>query len=237
MSKENYYLVLIILRKGKDVILISRGLIISKPKNINNGFKFTIWVTCLIHRYHFPIILLEAIIASVIGLIIKNFTFTLAMIMLMEVFYFSIAFHEACHMSFAKIFDVEVVSVSYKPYTIAGIRTNFSRDRKIAPDDLMAILFAGPALPICIVAFLAIIIKIIFRIIGIDVMQIGVFAVCVMFLYIDLLSLLPIKGTDGQRVYAYILKNPRYLKILFGTIGYYFYVRSGFEKIYDRNNS
>jgi hypothetical protein len=186
-----------------------------------------IWVMYLIYRYHYPVLILEALLFFIAGLLSNKFTFFIGGIIAMQIFYFSIAFHEACHMSFAKIFKVNTESISYKPYTVAGIRTNFSRERIIASDDLFAIIFAGPFIPIFL-GMVALIVCLSLK----TYIDASVFVFLGMFEYINLLSLLPLNGTDGRRVYAYIKKKPSYIKILIASMAFYFYTVSGLKRIF-----
>ena len=207
--------------------MVSRGLIIKKPKSVNNGFKFMLWVMYLIYRYHYPVMFLEVFLFFIVGFLSNKFTFFIGGVIAMQIFYFSIAFHEACHMSFAKLFNVNTESISYKPYTVAGIRTNFSTERTIAADDLFAIIFAGPFIPI----FLTMLVMIVCLSLKLSI-DAGIFVFGGMFMYINIISLLPYKGTDGQRVYAYIKNKPSYIKTLFFSMGFYFYMRSGLKKLF-----
>lgn len=203
--------------------MVSRGLIIKRPEKVNNGIKFLIWIMYLINRYHLPYLIINIILFSLIALINKNFSFLIAGFFLFETFYLSIAFHEACHMAFAKFINIKTESVSFIPYSLE-IRTNFSREKKICPENLFTILFAGPIIPILLGTFI-ILLTLLFK------LNMVVLVFCCVFMLINLLSLLPIKGSDGQRVYAYLKKCPSFTKTLLSSIIYFLISKIGLANL------
>lgn len=203
--------------------MVYRGLIVEKPKNIDNGLKFMLWLLLLLNRYYYPMLVLDIALFSIGAAAMGDLKFLASGVLLLEVFYLSIAFHEACHMSFAKFVNVETCSVSIVPYS-AEVRVNFSHEKTIPPEDLYAILFAGPFLSICIgvvIAIFALSLR----------LDLSVLILCGVFVLINILSLLPFGGTDGNRVYAYIKVKPSYIKTLLFASIYCVYEKSGLKAL------
>jgi len=191
--------------------MVARGYIIkvNESKKRNSG-KFLLWIWYILHRYRLPNIIFFTVFFGILGYMQNSLLFFLIGIMLYEVFLFSIAIHETCHMACAKFLRADTKNILLIPYSY-GIRTAFNRECKISGLDLTIILLAGPIIPIgiCIpILFVIILLK----------MNIAFLLVLFFSVLINILSLLPFTGSDGQRAAVYLKNNKQHGKIIFFTL-------------------
>lgn len=194
--------------------MVKRGIIEEVPKKTRNGWGYMLFVWKSIHRYRFPSILVFVIIDIIFSKqVLHGFEYSLWGLLYLELFYISVAFHESVHYAMAKYLGYKTESLIIVPYTF-GVRTCFSKKKVIPPDDLFCIIFAGPIVPI-ILCLLLLVIGVIFK------FPLAFFMCILIFSFINIVSLLPINGSDGRRTYNYCKSNKDAHKIkliLFGII-------------------
>ncbi|RLG01444.1 hypothetical protein DRN58_01795 [Thermococci archaeon] len=196
--------------------MIKRGFIINIPQRIDGVWQFSAWILWIIHRYHFPSILFVTLLGVLLSFFFCNWKFMFLMITFIETLYLSIGVHETFHMAYGMFIGGKNFpkSISIIPYTLE-VRTNFDPKRKLAPEDLYVITFAGPVFSL-LISFISIIIIKLFN------LPRWLYIYIIIFSLINILSLLPFSDTDGKRVFGFIKQNPHFLKNLLLSLPYFF---------------
>lgn len=184
---------------------MKRGLIIDVSEKAGNSLiLFTLWLLGVLNRYKIFDTLCIGVVSGVVALCLLDVRAFFAGVLFYEIFLFSIAFHEACHMKCGMLFGNPSTRIMLIP-TEFGLRTGFDKRKQMTELEFAVVLFAGPmtpllvSLPILLVLF-ALNQNIFFLII------------LILFVFINLMSILPLKGSDGMRVIKYIKKNKANIK-------------------------
>jgi|SRR5690554_5278111 len=194
--------------------MLKRGFIVELPKWANNGIKFFFWITFIIHRFHYPSILLATGFSAIIAYYYMDWIYILFVFSLIETLYLSIALHETFHMTYAKMLEGTIESVTVIPYTLE-IRTNFNSEKSLPIEDFCVILFVGPIFPLLFSLTISLITYF-------YELSSCIYLYVVFFSIINILSLLPLKGNDGWEILNIIKKKPGILKLLPISIIYIF---------------
>lgn len=174
---------------------MKRGLIIDVPNKVKNSmFVFTIWVLYILNRYRIFDILCVSTVLGIMAVIFHDASVFFVGLIFYEIFLLSIAFHEACHMKCARMFEVESKKILLIPSEL-GIRTAFDKNRIMTELEFSVVLLAGPITPLFF--------SIPFIILGVTLKIYIIFIIIAFFTFINILSLLPLKGSDGERVVRY----------------------------------
>lgn len=194
---------------------MKRGERLIIPESIKHEFHYGGWLFIQLNRFFALHTGVSLAFFTVMGLIYHNALVILLGLVGLELFYLSLAWHEASHFAMARIMRVRCTAVSLLA-THFEIRTFFDSSRPIAKKDLYGIIIAGPMIPI-----ITLILPVLFAL-GLRA-PLGVWLGLGLLLLVQFISLLPLGRSDGRRVKDYLLANPKDKKILLSLPIYYFY--------------
>lgn len=195
---------------------VTRGFVLDVPKWVTGLGTCLAWEISLLHRYCFPTLFFVTLFSFTISLFFSS-SITIAFLFpfsLMETFYLSIALHEASHGACAILLcgSNALKSVSIIPYSI-GIRTNL--DEKLSLDDVCVIAFAGPFFPLLLSIIVSVAILLLHP-------PTWFYIYPCIFAVINVLSFIPVSGSDGKKVYCQIKQKPYLKKVLVLSLPYLF---------------
>lgn len=199
---------------------ICRGVKYPIPNSITDEFEYFVWLIWKLNKFYCYWTLISSVCFGVISIWIERPIFALAGFCGIELFYVSIAVHEACHFGMARVLGIKCHAVVIM-MTHFEIRTFFDEGRTSAPLDRMIVVSAGPLLPLLFLALLATV-----AIAG--KAPIGVFLGLAVMSVIQILSSVPAGTNDGAIVKAYLKNNLQDFKfVLFVPIIYLSHVLVG----------
>ncbi len=191
--------------------MVARGLILPVSDEQNQkSIKFFGWLYLSLHRYKLPDLYFCIFVFALGGIAQHSIVFFLAGILLYEVFILSLTFHEYCHMLCARFLGLRTDKVLLVPYSL-GIRTAFGKEGAISETDFIVVLLAGPFIPLA-VTLPVMMVCFLFQ------LNIAVLLICLIFSFINIASLLPLKGSDGARAIKYLAANKQDIKLVFMTL-------------------
>lgn len=189
---------------------MKRGIIIDVPENVSNKlFLFSIWLWGKLNRYKLHLLLIVSIISGLFSFYYKDIRTFVAGIIFYELFLYSVAIHEACHMKCASMFNVRSDRIMLI-FSEFGVRIGFDKYRKMTELEFNTVLLSGPLmslilyLPIFIISIIC----------EFNVVFIILFFVCAV---INIMSLLPFPNSDGGRIFRFIKSGKGNAKQLFDT--------------------
>lgn len=178
--------------------MIERGIILDVT-NEQSKMHLILKLFLMINRIYYPQMIVITIVSNVLLTFLEVSAYYCIYIFgIMQMIFFSIAWHECIHISFARFLSYEAIFVSFIPYAF-GARTHFDRSKRIENVDKAGILLSAPIILTCIGSVaLLVTVKWIHSFIGI-------IYICA-FLLINILSLLPNSKCDGGRSYEIFKK-------------------------------
>lgn len=202
-------------------MIISRGCIWDVPET-KIKFVVTMKILGILHRLHFPV---QILLLSINFILLRKleFVFILYSLLFIEIFYFSIAIHEAIHISFAEFIDIRPKFMTFIPYSF-GVRVHFNQDEKISAQDMACILFAGPGVSL----FISSLLLIIYVFNGSTILLL-----CILdFSILNIMSFIPCRGSDGFGVAKVIKENGlSFVYVMLSAILVYILYSIGFKPL------
>ena len=173
--------------------MIERGIILN-IENKKSNIYLIVKLFLMINRVYYPQMIIVMIFSSIfLRFLDESIYYSIYTFLIMQIIFFSTAWHECIHISFARFLSYEPVFVSFLPYSF-GARTHFDRSKKIENLDKSGILLSAPII-LTGIGFIAL---------GVSIKllhnPVAIIFVCA-FLLINVLSLLPNKKCDGGRAY------------------------------------
>ena len=178
--------------------MIERGIKLD-VKNEQSNVYLIIKLFLMINRIYYPQMVVIAIISCFFLAFLKiNIYYYIYIWGIMQMIYFSTAWHECIHISFARFLSYEPIFVSFIPYAF-GARTHFDRSKRIENVDKTGILLSAPIILTSIgVVALLVTLKWLHS-------TIIIIFICA-FLLVNVLSFLPNSKCDGGRAYEIFKK-------------------------------
>ncbi len=178
--------------------MVERGIILNIEKEQSN-VHLIMKIFLMINRIYYPQMIVVTVFSSALLLFLDvSICYYAYIFLIMQMIFFSIAWHESIHISFARFLSYEPIFVSFLPYTF-GARTHFERSRKIENLDKTGILLSAPVI-LTGIGLVALLLSIKWLNSPVSIIFIGAF------LLINVLSLLPNKKCDGGRAYEIFKK-------------------------------
>ena len=208
--------------------MIERAVILSTGNDesiLKVGFKIFIMLNRIFYPQFIVISLISILFFYAIHIKVSYFFYVLSFL---EVIFFSIAWHECIHISFAKFLNYDISFISFVPCSI-GVRTHFDRKRKIEEADKIGILLSAPIILI-LIGTIAIVISV--KWVHSNTFMLFIIA----FLLMNVLSMLPLKRCDGGRAYIIVRRlGFNTLKLCMMAITVYMVYIFGFKYIIPEN--
>lgn len=189
---------------------MKRGIIFDIPENVIDKLcLFSLWLWLKLNRYKMPLLLIIIIASGGVSFYYKEISALIAGVAFYELFLFSVAIHEACHMKCASMFNVKGDRIMLV-FSELGVRIGFDKYTKMTELEFNTVLLSGPLTPL--IMYLPIFIVSI--VCGFNVVFIIIFLACTL---INIMSLLTLPNSDGARVYRFIKSKKGNAKHLFVT--------------------
>lgn len=178
--------------------MIERGIILDVT-NEQSKVHLILKLFLMINRIYYPQMIVIAVISNVLLTLLEvSIYYYIYIFGIMQMIFFSTAWHECIHISFARFLSYKPIFVSFIPYAF-GARTHFDRSKKIENVDKAGILLSAPVILTCI-GSIALLVTIKWL-----PSTIGIIFSCA-FLLTNVLSLLPNSKCDGGRAYEIFKK-------------------------------
>lgn len=202
---------------------VRRGARYAIPDSVEHEWQYFRWVFWKINRFFVLYTGMSFLFFVALGVVLAEPVLPLVGALGLEIFYVSIAWHEASHFGMARVLGIRAVE-----FTVAAtqfeMRTGFDASAPIAAQDRVVVTSAGAAVPLLVLVPTAMVLA------GLRVPWPALYAVFLLAL-IQILSIVPLGRSDGARIAAYLRSHPREKRLLLAMPVYYLYLLPGRQVI------